>query len=139
MAITASSVLPAATAIAVHGGALVATLTANAASQIAGHRRDPQMSRLATAIPVGAQTVVTCSATNAARKPTSAAATYAVAIAAPISTVRNVEIPGGSGLTGTAALMKAESAVRNRDSVTRVRHRPVEADAPTVELAATVW
>ena len=75
VATTASSVLPVASTNAVHSGAFVAALTAKAPSQIAGQSRGPQISRLAIAIPVGAQTVVTCSATNAARKPISAAAT----------------------------------------------------------------
>src|SRR3954465_4350655 len=86
VASTASSVLPLATATAVHSGAWVAALTAKAATQIAGQSRGPQMSRLAIAIPVGAQTVVTCSATNAARKPISAAATYAIATTAAMRT-----------------------------------------------------
>ena len=72
---TASSVLPVATTNAVHSGAFVAALTVKAPSQIAGQSRGPQMNRLAMAIPVGAQTVVTCSATNATRKPTFAAVT----------------------------------------------------------------
>jgi hypothetical protein len=65
---------------AVQSGALVVAFATNAATQITGHHRVPRSSRTATAIPVGAQTVVTCCATKATRNPIKAAATYAVAI-----------------------------------------------------------
>src|SRR6476620_12595075 len=96
---------------AVHNGALVAALTAKAPSQTAGHRRGPQMSRLAMAIPVGAQTVVTGSATNATRNPISAAAAYAMAIAALIRIVRPPEIFGWSRVLGYRVIVATASAM----------------------------
>jgi hypothetical protein len=69
-AATASSVLPVAMTRAVHRGAVVLAFAAKAPSQIAGHTRTPPSSTAASAIPVGAQTVVICSATTARRNPT---------------------------------------------------------------------
>jgi hypothetical protein len=80
---TASSVLPVATAAAVQSGALLPAFAAKAPIQIAGHKDDPHSSSAARPIPVGAHTVVTCSATKAKRNPRSAAITYAIATAAP--------------------------------------------------------
>src|SRR5688572_10357373 len=71
----ASSVFPVAIANAVHTGALVPTLASQAPTQTAGHTRTPASSTAARAMPVGAHTVVICSATKASRKPTAAAAT----------------------------------------------------------------
>jgi hypothetical protein len=63
------------------------------------------MSRLAMAMPVGAQTVVTCSATNAARKPISAAVTYARATTAPIRSVRDPGFDCCSKALGYAVIL----------------------------------
>jgi hypothetical protein len=52
---------------------------------MAGQNRGPQIRRLAMAMPVGAQTVVTCSATNARLNPILAAAMYATTTPAPIA------------------------------------------------------
>src|SRR5687767_5229367 len=57
-AATASRVLPLAIPAAVHQGASEPTLTANAASQIAGHSERPHKNRVAIAMPLGAHTVV---------------------------------------------------------------------------------
>ena len=64
-----------ATAAAVHNGAFIAALANTAPIQTAGQRRGPHSSNAARLMPVGGQTVVTCSATEANRNPTNAAAT----------------------------------------------------------------
>jgi hypothetical protein len=72
-ATTLSRVLPVARMSAVHSGASVPALTANAPTHTAGQKRRPPRSSAASAMPVGGQTVVTCSATKATRKPSCAA------------------------------------------------------------------
>ena len=74
---TASIVLPAAMPAAASAGAAVSRFAMNAPSQMAGHMPRPHRSVAATAIPVGAQTVVTCSATKAKWNPSRAVRTYA--------------------------------------------------------------
>src|SRR5262245_32310765 len=81
-AATASSVLPVAMTSAVQGGALLPAFASNAPIQTAGHKRRPPSSNADNAMPVGAHTVVICSATNASRNPTVAATTYATTTAA---------------------------------------------------------
>ncbi len=73
-AATASSVFPDATTAAVHKGASDRAFAANAPTQTAGHIDTPRRSSAAIPMPVGAQTVLICSATNANLNPTSAAA-----------------------------------------------------------------
>jgi hypothetical protein len=60
----------------------VPTFATKAPSLTNGQSAGPPSSKAASAIPVGAQTVVTCSATNATREPSRAASTYATAISA---------------------------------------------------------
>ena len=68
---------------AVQSGTSAVTLAAKAPIQIAGQSESPRRRSAAWASPVGAQTVVTCSATNAIVNPRRAVATYATASAAP--------------------------------------------------------
>ena len=72
-AASASSVFPVATQGAVHSGAPVVAFATSAPTQIAGQSERPQSSMAARAMPVGAHTVVICSATNANRNPNFAA------------------------------------------------------------------
>src|SRR4030095_16481201 len=67
------------------GGTLAPTLATTAPSEIAGQSERPHRISAASARPVGGQTVVTCSATSATRKPSLAATTYATATARPIA------------------------------------------------------
>src|SRR5438093_7414476 len=112
-AATASSVFPVAIPAAVHSGASVPVFATNAASQTAGQSERPQRSRTAIAIPVGAHTVVICSATNANRNPSRAATTYATATAKPVTTNRRGAWIGVGGATitseGSAPLLVARS------------------------------
>ena len=63
--------MPAAT----HIGTSVVALAANAPIHTAGHSARPHNSSAACAMPVGAQTVVTCSATTESWKPRTAVTT----------------------------------------------------------------
>jgi hypothetical protein len=98
VAASASSAFPVAMPAGTHSGASVPRLATNAASQIAGQSERPQRSRAAMAIPVGAHTVVTCSATNASWNPSLAAITYATATASPVPIMRR-RSTGGVGRT----------------------------------------
>ena len=85
---TASRVLPEAIRNAVQRGASVLAFARRAPSHTAGQKRSPPSRSVASAMPVGAQTVVICSATTANPNPICAAATYAIATAAPIAASR---------------------------------------------------
>jgi hypothetical protein len=77
----------------------VLAFATSAPSQIAGQSERPHSSRAACAMPVGAHTVVICSATNANRNPSLAATTYATARASPIPTNRRASPVGVGGST----------------------------------------
>jgi hypothetical protein len=70
---SASSVFPAAIATAVPRGSCAVALASNAPSAMAGQTAGPRRTTAASAIPVGGQTVVTCSATKAIVSPSLAA------------------------------------------------------------------
>src|SRR5438132_11739814 len=78
----ASSVLPVAIAPAGSNGVWVSMFAAKAPAHTAGQPAAPNRTIAHSASPAGGQTGLTCSATNAARKPIFAATTYATANAA---------------------------------------------------------
>ena len=80
---SASSVLPVAMPRDVTGPVFVVRFTINAPSVMAGQMRYPSKSTALNAIPVGGQTTVTCSATNASLNPIFALATYTAAVSKP--------------------------------------------------------
>ena len=71
--VTASRVLPVAMAAATRVGSCAMALAKNAPTQIPGHTPRPSSSTAASAMPVGGQTNVTCSTTNAIVRPSLAA------------------------------------------------------------------
>ena len=76
----ASSVLPVAMPTDAIAGAFVVILAMKAPNAIAGQMRYPNRSTAHNAIPVGGQTTVTCSATNASVSPVFAPTTYTAAV-----------------------------------------------------------
>ena len=86
---TASSVFPKAIPAAVGRGSFANALAANAPSAIPGQTSRPSSRSAASATPVVGHTSVTCSASNARRRPIQAAAKYAPAVAT-ISAARRI-------------------------------------------------